>query len=104
MRECCFNGTCFNNFIDLSERIGDIKGDTLFEFLHESPSCHMISYVPKGCKWPEFLFDFWDFTSQNDFDDEYTILHCVSTIMDTLRFTVTGEYLIDIKENTMDMD
>ena len=32
------------------------------------------------------------------------LLHCVSTIMDTLRFTATGEYLIDIKENTMDMD
>ena len=60
MRECCFNGTCFNNFLDLPERIGDIKGDALFEFLHESPSGHMISYVPKGYKWSEFLFDFWD--------------------------------------------
>ena len=46
----------------------------------------MISYVPKGYKWSEFLFDFWDFTSLNDFDDEYT------TIMDTLRFIVTGGY------------
>ena len=38
--------TCFNNFLDLPERIGNIKGDALFEFLHESPSGCMISYVP----------------------------------------------------------
>ena len=38
--------TCFNNFLDSPERIGNIKGDALFEFLHESPSGYMISYVP----------------------------------------------------------
>ena len=33
----------------------------------------VISYhVPKGYKWSEFLFDFWDFTSLNDLDDEYS--------------------------------
>ena len=38
--------TCFNNFLGLPERIGNFKGDALFEFLHESPSGYMISYVP----------------------------------------------------------
>ena len=78
MWDCCFHGACFNNFKDLPERIGDIKGDALFEFLHESPSGHMISYVPKGYKWSEFLFDFWDFTSQQDFKDEFTTSLCVN--------------------------
>ena len=71
MRDCCFHGACFNNFKDLPERIRDIKGDALFEFLHEHPSGCMISYVPKGYKWSEFLFDFWDFTSQQGFLDEF---------------------------------
>ena len=69
--------TCFNNFLDSPERIGNIKGDALFEFLHESPSGHMISYVPKVYKWSKFLFDFWDFSSLNNFDDEYTTSLCV---------------------------
>ena len=62
----------------MPERIGDIKGDALFEFLHESPSGCMISYVPKGYKWSEFLFDFWDFTSQLNFEDEFTTSLCIN--------------------------
>ena len=67
MHECCYHGLCFNNFKDMAERIGDLKGEALFGFLHESPSGRMISKVPKGYKWGEFLFDFWDYTSQNDY-------------------------------------
>ena len=78
MRECCFHRLCFNNFQDLPERIGDIKGEAMFEFLHESPSGRMISHVPKGFKWSEFLFDFWDFMSQQDFADEYITSLCVN--------------------------
>ena len=51
----------------MADRIGDIKGVPLFEYLHESPEGHMINKVPKGYNWGEFLFDFWDFTSQQDF-------------------------------------
>ena len=71
MRECCYHGLCFNNFKDMAERIGDLKGEPLFEFLHESPSGRLITKVPKGYKWGEFLFDFWDYTSQNDFKEEF---------------------------------
>ena len=70
MQECCYHGLCFNNFKDMAERI-DLKGEPLFEFLHESPSGRLITKVPKGYKWGEFLFDFWDYTSQNDFKEEF---------------------------------
>ena len=72
MQNYCFHNFCFNNFKDLVERIGELDGDPLFEYLHQSPSGRMISDVPKGYKWGEFLFDFWDFTLQNDFKEEFT--------------------------------
>ena len=74
MRECCYNGWCFNNFKDMADHIGDIEGVPLFEYFHESPEGHMINKVPKGYNWGEFLFDFWDFTSQQDFKEEFTTL------------------------------
>ena len=103
MRECCFNGTCFNNFLDFSERIGNIKGDVLFEFLHQSPSGHMVSYVPKGYKWSEFLFDFWDFASLNNFDDEYTTSRCVNHYRHS-KIYCNWRVLDRYNGNTMDMD
>ena len=72
MRECCYNGWCFNNFKDMADCIGDIEGVPLFEYFHESPEGRMINKVPKGYNWGEFLFDFWDFTSQQDFKEEFT--------------------------------
>ena len=37
-----------------------------------SPENNLIDKVPKGTKWNEFLFDYWDFTSQKDFTEEFT--------------------------------
>ena len=32
----------------------------------------LINKVPKGTKWNDYLFDYWDFKSQCDFEEEFT--------------------------------
>ena len=41
-------------------------------YVHENPEKVLIDKVPKGSKWSEFLFDYWDFQSQKDFMEEFT--------------------------------
>ena len=44
----------------------------MFDYVHENPEKVLIDKVPRGYKWSEFLFDYWDFRSQKDFMDEFT--------------------------------
>ena len=72
MKECCFNGQCFDGFRDLEDRIANLSGKVMFSYVHENLDKMLIDKVPKGSKWSEFLFDYWDFWSQKDFMDEFT--------------------------------
>ena len=72
MKECCFNGQCFDGFRDLGDRIANLSGEAMFHYMHENPEKVLIDKVPKGYKWSEYLFDYWDFTSQKDFMEEFT--------------------------------
>ena len=72
MKECCFNGECFDGFRDLRDRIADLTGKAMFDYIHANPKNVLIDKVPKGSKWSEFLFDYWNYLSQKDFMDEFT--------------------------------
>ena len=72
MKQCCFDGTCFDGFLNLGSRIGDLTGKAMFDYTHMSPENYLIAKVPKGTKWNEFLFDYWDYTCQKDFTEEFT--------------------------------
>ena len=63
MQKCCYEGTCFDNFKDLPQRIENLNGKPLFDYMHESLSGMIINKVPKGTKWNDFLYDYWDYTS-----------------------------------------
>ena len=80
MQECCFNGDCFNNFKDLAERIEYLSGKPLLDYIHESPTGLLINKIPRGTKWNDFLFDYWDYKSQCDFKEE------LITTLDVNRF------------------
>ena len=69
MQRCCYKGHCFDNFKDLPERIENLSGKPLFDYIHESPSGMLINKVLKETKWNDFLHDYWDYTSQLDFKD-----------------------------------
>ena len=71
MQRCCYEGQCFGNFKDLPERIENLSGKPLFDYIHESPSGMLINKVPKGSKWNDFIYDYWDYTSKLDFEDEF---------------------------------
>ena len=66
MQICCYEGQCFGNFKDLPERIENLSGKPLFDCVHESLSGMMIDKVPKGYKWNDFIYDYWDYMSQLD--------------------------------------
>ena len=72
IRLCCYNGECWDNFKDLPQRIESLSGKPLLEFIHKSPTGMLINKVPKGKKWNDYLYDFWDYQSQCDFDNEFT--------------------------------
>ena len=72
MKQCCFDGTCFDGFLNLWTRIGDLTGKPMFHYSHLSPENILIDKVPKGLKWNEFLFDYWDYKSQKDLTEEFT--------------------------------
>ena len=80
MQKCCYEGTCFDNFKDLPQRIENLNGKPLFDYMHESPSGMIINKVPKATEWNDFLYDYWDYTSKLDFEDEFT------TTIDVNRF------------------
>ena len=72
MKQCCYDGECFDGFLDLGDRIADLKGKAMFDYTHTSPENVLIPKAPKGSKWNEFLFDYWDYKSQIDFAVEFT--------------------------------
>ena len=72
MKECCFNGECFDGFRDLGNRISDLKGKQMFDYVHHNPDNVLIDKMQKGSKWNEFLFDYWDYRSQKYFMDKFT--------------------------------
>ena len=72
MKECHFNGECFDGFRDLEDRTADLSGKPMFDYMHENPENVLIDKVLKGSKWSKFLFDYWDYLSQKDFIDEFT--------------------------------
>lgn len=70
MKQCCFDGQCFDGFLDLGHRIGNLSGKAMFYYTHLSPN--NIPKVLKGSKCNEFLFDYWGYKSQKDFAEEFT--------------------------------
>ena len=72
MKQYYFDGSCFDGFLNLGNRIGDLTGKPMFDYTHLSPENIWIPKVPKGSKWNEFLFDCWDYRSQKDFAEEFT--------------------------------
>ena len=75
MHECCFVGSCFKNFKDFPEQIGELRGVAMLEgYIHQSGDGQMISKVPLSNPWNEFLFDYWDYYYQVDFENNFTTL------------------------------
>ena len=72
MKECCFSGECFDGLRDLGDRIADLNGKAMFDYIHANHENVLIDKVLKGSKWSEFLFDYWDYFSEKDFMDEFT--------------------------------
>ena len=43
----------------------------MFDCIHTNPENIPIEKVPKGSKWSELLFDYWDYLSKKDFSQEF---------------------------------